>query len=169
MSCRSCSRSFWSICMLFVKRRGQVLSGKWQGDWGFLSPRLVPSPCWLQLLVLQHFSSEPDQVPHPVENSQQPLFLLSGWVESAYGDVLGGSGQGILSRAVCSPNCTQKELFFFQNAQHVQSKQVPCVCTFRWLWVTNLESAVIFLWNHTCLQAVAVRTLLRFTVCVCSC
>lgn len=51
--------------------------------------------------------------PGPTSCREQPLFLLAGWVESGYGDVLGGSGQGILSRAVSSPNCTQKELFFF--------------------------------------------------------
>lgn len=135
----------FSICLQAVceKKRTSVI---WQMTGWLRHP--VPRAGSQSLLVATAGAAELLQWarPGPTSCGEQ----LAGWVESVYGDVLGASGQGTVSRAVSSPNCPLKELYFFQNAQRVQSKQVPCVCTFRWLRVTNLESAVIFLWNPTC-------------------
>lgn len=165
MSCRSCSRSFWSVCMLYVKEEEDTYYLADDDRVAEESHTLQPGSQSLLVAAAGVAALLQWARPGATACGEQPLFLLAGWVESACGDVLGASGQDIVSRAVyseaevwkkksispCSPSCTHKELFFFQNAQHVQHKQVPCVCTFRWwLWVTNLGSTVIFLWNHTC-------------------
>lgn len=52
--------------------------------------------------------------PGPTSCGEQPLFLLARWAESAYGDVLGASGQDIVSRAVSS----EAEVWGVEKEEH---------------------------------------------------
>lgn len=53
--------------------------------------------------------------PGPTSYGEKPLFLVAGWVESAYGDVLGASEQDIVNRAVYS----EAEVWGVEKEEHL--------------------------------------------------
>lgn len=131
MGCRSCSWSFWSVCMLHEK---SMLAHDKVAE-GSLSPAEFPVPaggsCWC--------CRAPPASLGPSPHREEPLVLLAGWAESA--NVPGGSDRDAVSRMVysevrswrvenekrgilpCSLHCTH-EVLFLQNA-HIQSKKFP--------------------------------------------
>lgn len=184
MSCRSCSRSFWSVCMLYVKEEEDKYYLADDDRVAEGSHILQPGSQSLLVAAAGVAALLQWARPGPTACGEQPLFLLAGWVESACGDVLGASGQDIVSRAVyseaevwkkksispCSPSCTHKELFFFKMLNTFSiNRFLVCVplggdCgwqTWGQLWFSCGTIPAV--------QAVAARTLLKFIVGICSC
>lgn len=72
MGCRSRSRSFCCVCVLYLEEEGDDRMAE-----GTPTTSLVPRPCWMQLLMLQSPFCESVQVHCSMKSS--PFCRLDEW------------------------------------------------------------------------------------------